>query len=318
MKHILLLALLAAVLARDDPKYDALYHQPQPLKAVLGQEMHWFDQVVDHYDYRAAEYFKQRYWVVKDYFNPRIGPVFLYICGEWVCSGVPELRAWIAVLAQQTQGMILVLEHRFYGDSLPFGKESFSVENMRLLNSEQALRDLAYFAEQVEAKQLYGVTNNPWISVGGSYPGGLSAWFRYKYPHIVIGALASSAVVNAIEDFKDFDEQVYLSTVKSGDYCANAFNASNLRVEQVLYSSAEAAAAFKAQFPGGEKLSNEEFLFFWADTNVLTVQYGGRTATCEQLAGKGEEQQFQIMLANAKQYEVYEYSSYWLRNETMT
>lgn len=134
MKYILLLALLALALARDDPKYDSLYRKQQP-KGALGQEMHWFDQVVDHYDYRAAEYFKQRYWVVKDYFNPRVGPIFLYICGEWVCRGVPELRTWIAVLAQRTQGMILVLEHRFYGDSLPFGKDSFTVENMRFLNS---------------------------------------------------------------------------------------------------------------------------------------------------------------------------------------
>lgn len=136
MKYIFLLALLlAVVIARDDPKFDALYRKEQKMKSSLGQEMHWLDQVVDHYDYSKAEYFKQRYWVVKDYFNPRIGPVFLYICGEWVCDGVPELRTWIAVLAQKTQGMILVLEHRFYGDSLPFGKDSFSVQNMRLLNS---------------------------------------------------------------------------------------------------------------------------------------------------------------------------------------
>lgn len=73
---------------------------------------------------------------------------------------------------------------------------------MKLLTSEQALSDLAYFIQTVNVNKMYGVSNNPWITVGGSYPGALSAWFRYKYPHLTIGAIASSAVVQAIEDFK--------------------------------------------------------------------------------------------------------------------
>ena len=108
-------------------------------------------------------------------------------------------------MAEKLNGMVVVLEHRFYGDSLPFGNQSFSLENMRLLNSEQALRDAAYFIQVLKNKNAYNVKDNPWIVVGGSYPGALSAWFRYKYPHLVIGSLASSAVVLAVEDFKDFD-----------------------------------------------------------------------------------------------------------------
>jgi pimeloyl-ACP methyl ester carboxylesterase len=105
-------------------------------------------------------------------------------------------------MAQRLQGLILVLEHRFYGKSLPFDIESYTLENMRLLNSEQALKDLAYFTEQVISQKLHKVANNPWIAIGGSYPGALSAWYRYKYPHLTIGAIASSAVINAIVDFK--------------------------------------------------------------------------------------------------------------------
>lgn len=52
---------------------------------------------------------------------------------------------------------------------------------------------------------MFGIKNNPWIVVGGSYPGALSAWFRYKYPHLVIASIASSAVIEAIEDLQDFD-----------------------------------------------------------------------------------------------------------------
>ncbi len=31
--------------------------------------------------------------------------------------------------------------------------------------------------------------------MGGSYPGALAGWFRYKYPHLTVGSLASSGVV---------------------------------------------------------------------------------------------------------------------------
>lgn len=43
-------------------------------------------------------------------------------------------------------------------------------------------------------------------AIGGSYPGALSAWFRYKYPHLTVGNLASSGVINTILDFWEFDD----------------------------------------------------------------------------------------------------------------
>ena len=102
-------------------------------------------------------------------------------------------------MAQKLQGLILVLEHRYYGKSMPYGNDSMKLENMVHLNSEQALSDLAYFIEQMKTNGDHKITqNSPWITIGGSYPGALSAWFRYKYPHLTIGAIASSAVILAI------------------------------------------------------------------------------------------------------------------------
>lgn len=77
--------------------------------------------------------------------------------------------------------------------------------------------DLAYFINWIKSEGKHGITADlPWIHMGGSYPGALSAWFRYKYPHLTIGALASSAVVNAITDYYHYDAHVFTAASRSG------------------------------------------------------------------------------------------------------
>ena len=40
------------------------------------------------------------------------------------------------------------------------------------------------------------------VTVGGSYPGNLAAWFRLKYPSVTVGSIASSAPVTAHINFE--------------------------------------------------------------------------------------------------------------------
>lgn len=49
----------------------------------------------------------------------------------------------------------------------------------------------------------------------------MSAWFRSKYPHIAMGSLASSAVVQAIADYRAYDDHVYTATMWSGKECTD-------------------------------------------------------------------------------------------------
>ena len=81
MKILFILALVCLTISIDNPKYDNLFRKT-PLKSVK-QEQYWFDQVTDHYNYDStqASAWKQRYWVVDQYWNPDVGPVFLFICG---------------------------------------------------------------------------------------------------------------------------------------------------------------------------------------------------------------------------------------------
>ena len=84
------------------------------------------------------------------------------------------------------------------------------MDYITLLNSRQALEDLASFRMNMTTK--YNMTDtNRWIAFGGSYPGALAAWLRMKYPSIVYGSVASSAPIQAKFDFYEYFEVVSAS-----------------------------------------------------------------------------------------------------------
>ncbi|KAJ9559287.1 hypothetical protein OSB04_013901 [Centaurea solstitialis] len=122
--------------------------------------------------------------------------------------------------------------HRFYGESNPVGSMAESVKNKNIrgyFNSAQALADYAEVLLHIK-KKLHA-HNSPIIVVGGSYGGMLASWFRLKYPHIAVGALASSAPILYFDnitpqdgyysivtkDFKEASDNCYMTIKKSWD-----------------------------------------------------------------------------------------------------
>jgi len=301
-----------------------LHHSEEEQEAFSSfQELHqtqeWFsDQLVDHLSPLNNLTFRQRYWIMDDFYDHDKGPAILLICGEYTCQGVRSDRQFPAVLAKEFKGIIFVLEHRFYGESQPFGVDSWSIDNLRYLNVEQALNDLAYFSLFCIQNAKGGIkTTTPWISIGGSYPGALSAWYRAKFPHLSIGSLASSAVVNSILNFIDFDRQVRISALKSGPECPEAIINITKYAEDQLADPGK-AQEFKEQFIDAGKLTNQEFLFYLADIFVLMVQYGKRTMLCDMMKGKTLAEQFTAIKDYAnKNNRPYEYGTYYLKNQTV-
>lgn len=107
-----------------------------------------------------------------------------------------------------------------------------TTENLRYLTSEQALQDTANFIEFI--KKEYNLTeSNKWIVFGGSYSGSLAAWFRMKYPHLVAGALASSAPVEALINFADYVKVVDASL---GEKCVAQIKSATRHLTQLLKS----------------------------------------------------------------------------------
>lgn len=59
-------------------------------------------------------------------------------------------------------------EHRYYGNSLPLGLDSFNNTILEFLSSEQALADYAYLIRHLKST-IPGAADSPVITFGGSY-----------------------------------------------------------------------------------------------------------------------------------------------------
>ncbi|GAB4847618.1 hypothetical protein Ancab_026679 [Ancistrocladus abbreviatus] len=158
---------------------------------------HYYNQTLDHFNYRPNSYatFKQKYFVNYKYWGGARAnaPIFVYFDGEGPLSK-RSVYGWLTDNAQRFKALLVYIEHRYYGDSVPFGsfEEALRDPNLRgYFNSEQALAD--YGKVILHLKEKLKARHSPVIVVGGSYAGMLAAWFRLKYPHIAHGALASSA-----------------------------------------------------------------------------------------------------------------------------
>lgn len=243
----------------------------------LSTDVIWFNQTLDHFSPYDHRQFRQRYYEFLDYFRAPDGPIFLVIGGEATCNGI--VNDYIGVLAKKFGAAVVSLEHRYYGESTPF--DTFSTENLKYLSSKQALFDLAvfrqYYQDSLNAKLNRSGVENPWFFFGGSYSGALSAWFRLKFPHLTCGGLASSAVVLAVQDFAEFDQQIGES---AGPECKAVLQETTQLVETKL---ADDGKALRSIFNADDLEIDGDFLYYLADAAVIAFQYGNPDKLCKPL-----------------------------------
>lgn len=251
-----------------------------------NEDFQWYTQRLDHFNPQVNQTWKQRFYDIDQYWDAKTGPLFLYICGEGTCRK-PADNSFVVNMAKKFNGRVLALEHRFYGWSQP--TEDWSTENLKYLTPDQGLADLAQFATEKseEFTAQHGIPHRRWITVGGSYPGAMSAWFRYKYPHVAFASLSSSGVVDAIADYHQYDEQVFNSTAKSGLECPHKFINVTQYIESLM-NNGERQAVF-SNFGYDGDLDDGEFYYFLGDLSAGKVQYGQRTQFCEDLAAAPED-----------------------------
>ncbi|KAM6944024.1 dipeptidyl peptidase 2 isoform 2-T2 [Lycodopsis pacificus] len=173
------------------------YLQPRNHHGVKTEKFieKYFTQTVDHFNFNSMGNgtFLQRYLITEEHWTQGHGPVFFYTGNEGDIWEFAANSGFITELAAQLRAVVVFAEHRYYGTSLPFGKDSLRVPQIGLLTVEQALADYAVMIRDL--KQQLGAAGCPVIVFGGSYGGMLSAYMRLKYPNMVAGALAASAPV---------------------------------------------------------------------------------------------------------------------------
>ena len=172
---------------------------PPPKTSEFADEVdtRWIEQRLNNFDPQDNRTWQMRYMENNLYFEEG-GPIFIYVGGEWTVSQSWLQGGHMYDMAKQLNGTMFYTEHRYYGESRP--TDDLSMENLRWLNVDQALADLAHFI--IHIKETYpGTENSGVIMVGGSYSATMVTWFRQKYPHLVNGVWSSSAPLLAKVDF---------------------------------------------------------------------------------------------------------------------
>ncbi|XP_048232562.1 lysosomal Pro-X carboxypeptidase isoform X2 [Ricinus communis] len=166
-------------------------------------ETRYFYQRLDHFSFSNLPKFPQRYLINSDNWSgpDKLAPIFLYCGNEGDIVWFAENTGFVWEIAPRFGAMVVFPEHRYYGESIPYGSRDEAYKNastLSYLTAEQALADFAVLI--TDLKRNLTAEDCPVVLFGGSYGGMLAAWMRLKYPHIAIGALAASAPILQFEN----------------------------------------------------------------------------------------------------------------------
>ncbi|RIA84497.1 peptidase S28 [Glomus cerebriforme] len=176
---------------------------PQPTD-VPSLPVFYYNQTIDHFDKNSGT-FLQRYYINSTFYKEG-GPIFLHTPGETGINPIITTSSFVSELATSFNGLLISIEHRYYGESYP-PINDLSTPNMKFLTVDQALLDFANFIKY-PPQELNIAKDSKWITVGGSYAGNLATWMREKFPNLVFAAYVSSAPIEAKLDFFEFDQGV--------------------------------------------------------------------------------------------------------------
>jgi len=127
--------------------------------------------------------------------------------------------------AQELGGIAVALEHRYFGESLPFGpnETAYTQAQWAPLTLENVMDDAVALIDHIRTT-IPNATQAPAFVASGSYGGFLATMFRQNHAETFTGALASAPPLrgfvggNATGAVDEFNWWRYLSVVASSIY----------------------------------------------------------------------------------------------------
>ncbi|KAJ8682094.1 hypothetical protein QAD02_017886 [Eretmocerus hayati] len=290
----------------------------------------WIEQPIDHFNHRDNRTWKMRYFEEDKYFN-NSGPIFVMLGGEWTISPGYLQTGLMHSLAEQHGALMFYTEHRYYGKSRP--TKDMSSSHLQYLSVDQALADVAYLMKQVKNER--NIEKSKVIVFGGSYAGNMAAWIRIKYPHLIQGAVASSAPVRAKADFPEYYQVVTKSLKKYNEACSETINTALEQIKQLLLSEGGQEEIKKAfNFCSTVNATSEKdtsfFMNYLAEVFAGTVQYNkvnhtsntsGISKVCDRMMNATDGKEYQRLARLTQKGSSCKNITYWdfvneMRNTT--
>ncbi|KAG8878361.1 hypothetical protein FRB97_002575 [Tulasnella sp. 331] len=236
----------------------------------------FFDQLIDHNNPSAGT-FKQRYFFYGEYYTGEGAPVVLMNPGEQAADGFQGyLTSNVSIqnaIMKTIGGAGVILEHRYWGLSSPY--EVLTTQNLTYLTVTQAIEDTVYFVENVKLPLNVSNTHpgvTPWVDMGCSYPGLLSAYTQEKHSDTFAAAWASSAPVEAISDFWEYFEPIEEGMPKN---CSADVALAIQAVDQILLHGTNATKNSLKESFGLAGLHDDDFadalpsaIYVWQDQSA--------------------------------------------------
>ena len=180
-------------------------HRPSTALIESKLREHWFDTDIDHFNFRRPPYgnntFRLRYFVSEEFLDepsskssPSPHPCFFYAGNEADITVFIRNSGFIFETAKDMHALVVFAEHRYYGQSFPFGGAAAALtpQNISYLTVEQAMADFNLL--NVHIREKWNLSpSSAFVVFGGSYGGNLALWLRLRNPNLWAGAIASSA-----------------------------------------------------------------------------------------------------------------------------